>query len=51
MRVTGYEMIIYETIHIPTRGEQQDFIQDFIQVQKSFWSCTHVNICQCLYIT
>ena len=47
MRVTGYEMIIYETIHIPTRGEQQDFIQ----VQKSFWSCTHVNICQYLYIT
>ena len=21
------EMIIFETIHIPTRGEQQDFIQ------------------------
>ena len=34
-------MIIYETIHIPTRGEYQDFIQ----VQKSFWSCTHVNSC------
>ena len=27
MRVTGYEMITYETIHIPTRGEKQDFIQ------------------------
>ena len=21
VKVTGYEMIIYETIHIPTRGE------------------------------
>ena len=21
VRITGYEMIIYETIHIPTRGE------------------------------
>ena len=27
MRVTEYEMITYETIHIPTRGEWQDFIQ------------------------
>ena len=41
-------MIIYETIHIPTRGAQQDYIQ----VQKSFWPCTHVNSCQkyALYI-
>ena len=35
-------MIICETVHIPTRGEQQDLIQ----VQESFWSCTHVNSCQ-----
>ena len=27
MRVAGYEMITYETIHIPTRGESQDYIQ------------------------
>ena len=27
MRVTGYVMIIYETIHLPTRGEKQGFIQ------------------------
>ena len=32
-------MIIYETIPIPIRG----VLQEFIQVQKSFWSCTHVN--------
>ena len=34
-------MIIYKTIHIPTRGEKQHYIQ----VQESFWSCTHVNTC------
>ena len=27
MRVTGYVMISYETIHLPIRGEKQDFIQ------------------------
>ena len=31
-------MIIYETIHIPTRG--------FYPSPRSFWSCTHVNSCQ-----
>ena len=27
MRVTEYEIIIQEAIHIPARGEKQDFIQ------------------------
>ena len=42
MRLAEYELITYETIHIPTRGEKQDFLQS----SKSFWSCTHVNSCQ-----
>ena len=39
MRVTEYEMIIYETIHIPTRWSNRILSK----VQKSFWSCTPVN--------
>ena len=35
-------MITYETIHIPTRGSNRIISE----VQKSFWSCTHVNSCQ-----
>ena len=31
-------MIIYETVHIPTRG-----VAGFYPSPKSFWSCTHVN--------
>ena len=41
VRIKEYEIIIYVTIHIPTRGEQHDFIQSL----KSFWSCTHENSC------
>ena len=35
-------MIIYETIHIPTRGDNRILSK----VQKAFWSCSHVNSCQ-----
>ena len=35
-------MIIYETIHIPTDGSNRILSK----VQKSFWSCTHVNCYQ-----
>ena len=44
MRATDYKMIIYETFHIPTRGEYQDFIQ--VQNPSGHVQCTHVNSCQ-----
>ena len=47
MRVREYEIYIYETIHIPTRGEQQDFIKR----PKSFVSCSHMNCCLQKYTT